>query len=198
MHRLLGALAIVILSLGWHVAEGFMLIDPMSAPTMKVTTSRLHNTLLHSINPNSSSASSGEQDSDSQHEPLDKINNNTNATIIDDFQFNLAASSPSSFLETSDDDLSWRVAKLRLEEQHTARLLKSRPRFLPYRECRKWVQAWSRWNSEDDWMAWIDTGEKRNAYIPSRPDAYYQSTGDWKGWAHFLGVDEDRKSDTFQ
>jgi hypothetical protein len=42
------------------------------------------------------------------------------------------------------EDLSWRVAKLRLEEANTRRFLKAMPRYLPYNECRKWVQAWSR------------------------------------------------------
>jgi len=49
------------------------------------------------------------------------------------------------------DDLDWRVAKLKLEEENTQRFLKARPRFLPYDECRKWVAAWSRWESEKEW-----------------------------------------------
>lgn len=64
------------------------------------------------------------------------------------------------------EDLNWRVEKLRLEEQNTQRFLKSQPRFLPYRECCKWVQAFGRWKSEKDWKEWIAMGEKRNAYIP--------------------------------
>jgi hypothetical protein len=88
-------------------------------------------------------------------------------------------------------DLSWRVAKVRLEEQNIARFLKARPRFLPYEDCRKWVQAWSRWETKEDWRHWISLGEKRNSYIPSNPDEYYEQTGDWRGWAHFLGMNED-------
>ena len=49
------------------------------------------------------------------------------------------------------EDLSWRVHKLRLEEENKKRFLKAKPRFLPYEECRKWVQAFSRWNSEKEW-----------------------------------------------
>ena len=50
------------------------------------------------------------------------------------------------------DDLNWRVEKLRLEEENTKRFLKSGPRFLPYEECRNWVQAWGhRWKSKEDW-----------------------------------------------
>ena len=64
------------------------------------------------------------------------------------------------------EDLNWRVEKLRLEEQNTQRFLKSRPRFLPYYECRRWVQAFGRWKTEEDWKEWISLGEKRNSYIP--------------------------------
>jgi hypothetical protein len=50
------------------------------------------------------------------------------------------------------DDLNWRVEKLRLEEANTKRFLKSGPRFLPYGECCKWVQAWgNRWQNEVEW-----------------------------------------------
>lgn len=50
------------------------------------------------------------------------------------------------------EDLHWRVEKLRLEEANTRRFLKAGPRFLPYEECRKWVQAWGqRWESASEW-----------------------------------------------
>jgi len=85
-------------------------------------------------------------------------------------------------------DLNWRVAKMRLEEANTRRFLKAGPRFLPYEECRKWVQAWSRWDCEEEWVSWINEGEKRNSYIPAMPDVYYGKRGEWLGWDHFLGV----------
>mmetsp|Transcript_13317 Transcript_13317/g.19595 ORF Transcript_13317/g.19595 Transcript_13317/m.19595 type:complete len:193 (-) Transcript_13317:61-639(-) len=86
-------------------------------------------------------------------------------------------------------EMDWRVAKLKLEEAHTRSFLKSGPRHLPYEECRKWVAAWNRWSSEEEWREWIDMGEKRNAYIPARPDEYYGRLGQWISWEHFLGVD---------
>jgi hypothetical protein len=53
------------------------------------------------------------------------------------------------------DDLNWRVQKLRLEEENKRRFLKAKPRFLPYQDCRLWVQAWgSRWTCERDWYAY--------------------------------------------
>lgn len=89
------------------------------------------------------------------------------------------------------DHLSWKLAKIRLEQENTKRFLKAGPRFLPYEECRNWVTAWNRWETEEDWKTWIREGEKRNAYIPARPDEYYGRLGKWKGWAHFLGREED-------
>jgi hypothetical protein len=50
------------------------------------------------------------------------------------------------------EDLNWRVQKLRLEEENKRRFLKAKPRFLPYDDCQRWVQAWGhRWTSEEDW-----------------------------------------------
>eukprot|EP00558_Chaetoceros_sp_UNC1202_P000624 CAMPEP_0197256052 /NCGR_PEP_ID=MMETSP1429-20130617/74064_1 /TAXON_ID=49237 /ORGANISM="Chaetoceros sp., Strain UNC1202" /LENGTH=176 /DNA_ID=CAMNT_0042719509 /DNA_START=186 /DNA_END=719 /DNA_ORIENTATION=- len=94
------------------------------------------------------------------------------------------------------EDLSWRVEKLRLEEANTARFLKARPRFLPYDECRKWVMAWGRWESEEEWRSWIEDGEKRNSYIPTRPDEYYVRMGQWRGWDHFLGLSSEGDDDS--
>jgi hypothetical protein len=49
-------------------------------------------------------------------------------------------------------DLDWRVEKMRLEEANIRRFLKAKPRFLPYEDCRKWVQAWGqRWLSAKEW-----------------------------------------------
>lgn len=86
-------------------------------------------------------------------------------------------------------DLAWRVQRLRLEEAHVQRFLKSGPKFLPYEQCRLWVQAWgNRWTSEHEWNQWIELGEKRNSYIPARPEEYYTKLGKWVSWDHFLGV----------
>ena len=49
------------------------------------------------------------------------------------------------------DDLYWRVEKLRLEESNIRRFLRAKPVYLPYEECCKWVQAFGRWTSEDEW-----------------------------------------------
>jgi len=84
-------------------------------------------------------------------------------------------------------DLAWRLEKVRLEERNKQRFLKAGPRHLRYEEARKWVIAFNRWDSEQEWNDWIAMGEKRNAYIPNRPDEYYQKQGKWISWDHFLG-----------
>jgi hypothetical protein len=33
-------------------------------------------------------------------------------------------------------------------------------------------------------------GEKRNAYIPARPNEYYGRLGQWISWDHFLSLDK--------
>ena len=126
-------------------------------------------------------------DEDSEDGILNDDNNNNNNDDENDNDI--------KFYEQVDTipDLSWRVEKLRLEEANTRRFLKSKPRFLPYDECRKWVMAWNRWDSEEEWKNWIDEGEKRNSYIPARPDEYYGRLGQWKGWDHFLGKEVDEK-----
>ena len=86
------------------------------------------------------------------------------------------------------EDLNWRIEKLRLEEANKKRFLTSGPRFLPYEECRKWVQAWGgRWDNQQEWQEWIEMGEKRNSYIPANPESYYTKLGQWISWDHFLG-----------
>lgn len=94
--------------------------------------------------------------------------------------------------EKSFSELQYNINKLRLEQQNTKRFLTAGPRFLPYKHCREWVVAWGgRWQNEKDWKDWIFEGEKRNSYIPARPDEYYTNRGEWISWDHFLGVVND-------
>jgi len=49
------------------------------------------------------------------------------------------------------------------------------------------LQAWNRWETQEQWEEWISLGEKRNSYIPSNPEEYYTRRGEgWKGWDDFL------------
>lgn len=145
------------------------------------SSSRLHSTMEDDTN-----EEEVQQNNNPNDEEYDQSNNNNN--VMDDAK-------DQDKIETIQEglvmlhDLNWRVEKLRLEEANTRRFLKSGPRFLPYEECRKWVIAFNRWHSEEEWRQWIMDGEKRNPYIPSYPDEYYGNRGEWKGWGHFLGVE---------
>ena len=85
------------------------------------------------------------------------------------------------------ESLFIRIARMRLEEEHTQRFIKSRPAKLPYKECKKWVQAQNMWHSKEDWYEWVEQCESLSAYIPSDPEAYFSHSGTWISWYDFLG-----------
>jgi len=58
-------------------------------------------------------------------------------------------------------------------------------RFLPFKDCCAWVQSHGMWSSQEEWEEWVNLGEELSPYIPTRPDEYYSSTGQWKGWQYF-------------
>lgn len=82
------------------------------------------------------------------------------------------------------DEGSWRVDKARLDEQWSKNIRKRRTRFLPFEAARQWARA-MHLETEEEWREWIRDGEKRNPYVPSKPDEVYQETG-WAGWHDFL------------
>lgn len=81
-----------------------------------------------------------------------------------------------------------RLFRTELEEQARRAILRRKRCFLPFDDCVKWVRAMGLWDNQEEWEEWIQMGEKRNPYIPSRPDQYYGKLGQWKGWAYFLGA----------
>jgi len=125
-----------------------------------------------------------DSEADDEEEDANRINSNSEEKELWGGDADLDSPSKTA------DDLSWKIAKIRLEQENTRRFLKAGPRFLPYDECRNWVKSWNRWDTEEDWKDWIREGEKRNAYIPARPDEYYARLGKWRGWSHFLGREE--------
>lgn len=69
------------------------------------------------------------------------------------------------------------------------RIKRRKPRYLAYDDAAKWVQRMGQWDTAEEWQGWIESGEKRNPYIPNKPVEYY---GDkWRGWDHFLNGIED-------
>lgn len=84
------------------------------------------------------------------------------------------------------DELSWRAAKVKLEEANTRSFLKRRPRKLKYEEARKWVQANLGPDSREEFFDLVANGNLRTPYIPKQPEDYYSRTGEWVSWDHFL------------
>ena len=80
--------------------------------------------------------------------------------------------------------LNERVDRARLNEQWSKSIMKRRPRFLPFDAARQWARA-MHLETEDDWREWIADGEKRNPYVPSKPDEVYSDSG-WLGFHDFL------------
>mmetsp|Transcript_83447 Transcript_83447/g.147454 ORF Transcript_83447/g.147454 Transcript_83447/m.147454 type:complete len:120 (-) Transcript_83447:61-420(-) len=68
-------------------------------------------------------------------------------------------------------------------------------RFLSFKDCCAWVQSQGMWSSQQEWEEWVNLGEELCPYIPTRPDEYYSSTGQWKGWQYFLCGTEGAEDD---
>ena len=76
-----------------------------------------------------------------------------------------------------------RVAKARLQHAHDRAVLKRKPRYLPFKESRRWARAmWMQ--NEIDWEDWLNDG-RRNPYVPSQPDVVYADSG-FSTWHDFL------------
>eukprot|EP00729_Bicosta_minor_P024922 gene24922-5538_t len=57
--------------------------------------------------------------------------------------------------------------------------------------------------SADDRKEWAHHGEDSmpgTRFMPAHPELVYRRTGEWKGWAHFLGQDtaENRAQDALE
>jgi len=89
--------------------------------------------------------------------------------------------------------LSVIIARRKLEERHTRDFLTSKPRHFSYKMCRDWVHAQNygghRWKNKREWDEWIDMGEGKSFYIPSRPEEYYTNCVTWVSWDDFLGIE---------
>ena len=67
------------------------------------------------------------------------------------------------------EDLSWRVAKLRLEESNTRRFLKSKPIKLPYDQSSKWIRYNYSPKTKEEFKRLFADGELKNVYISKQP-----------------------------
>lgn len=97
----------------------------------------------------------------------------------------LRASARSVAMASSGNELDmWRIERARLQEGYVRELLRRPRRYLPFVEARRWARAmW--FTDADDWLAMLERGEKRNPYLPRRPDVYYADKG-WVSWHDFF------------
>ncbi len=98
------------------------------------------------------------------------------------------AREPDGMLREIANDM--RFGRARLELLHTMSIVRRKPKFLAYNRARRWAARLGI-ASAAEWREWISMGEKRNTYIPSRPDEYYSELGVWRGWDHWLGLDDE-------
>lgn len=85
------------------------------------------------------------------------------------------------------EDLSWRVAKARLEEEASKRsFLKRKPIKLSYEQSQKWIQRNWAIKTKEEFNDLVANGNLRTPYISKRPEEYYGERGEWISWDHYL------------
>ena len=85
------------------------------------------------------------------------------------------------------EDLSWRVAKARLEEEVSKRsFLKRKPVKLSYEQSQKWIQRNWAIKTKEEFYDLVANGNLRTPYISKRPEEYYGERGEWVSWDHYL------------
>lgn len=84
------------------------------------------------------------------------------------------------------DELSWRVAKVRLEEAAKPKYLKSKPLKLSYEVSQKWIQRNWGPKTKQEFEDLVANGNLRTPYISKRPEEYYGERGEWISWDHYL------------
>ena len=89
-----------------------------------------------------------------------------------------------------ESEITHKIKKQKLEENWRTGFLRSGARFLSYENCRAWVKSQNMWHSKEDWVDWINMGEKNVSIVPSDPEKVYKKQGTWISWDHFLDVEE--------
>mmetsp|Transcript_29614 Transcript_29614/g.61663 ORF Transcript_29614/g.61663 Transcript_29614/m.61663 type:complete len:190 (+) Transcript_29614:114-683(+) len=95
------------------------------------------------------------------------------------------------------DEISWRVAKVRLEEANIQRLLRRKPIKLDYETSRRWIQMNWAPKTKEEFFDLVANGNLRTPYISKNPEEYYGERGEWISWDHYLlGSLDDGKNET--
>ena len=95
---------------------------------------------------------------------------------------------------SNNDDISWRVVKLQLEEANTRRFLKAKPIKLDYTTSSTWICKNYDISTKKEFMDLVANGQLRTPYISKDPETYYGVRGQWISWDHYLGVGMNKKS----
>jgi hypothetical protein len=95
---------------------------------------------------------------------------------------------------SNNDDISWRIAKLQLEEANTRRFLKAKPIKLDYTTSSTWICKNYDISTKKEFMDLVANGQLRTPYISKDPETYYGVRGQWISWDHYLGVGMNKKS----
>lgn len=85
------------------------------------------------------------------------------------------------------EELSWRVAKVRLEEANTKRFLNRKPLKMSYLQSRQFIQRnWGPIRTRKEFEDLVSNGDLKTPYISKRPEEYYGRRGEWISWEHYL------------
>lgn len=95
---------------------------------------------------------------------------------------------------SNNDDISWRIAKLQLEEANTRRFLKAKPIKLDYTTSSTWICKNYDISTKKEFMDLVANGQLRTPYISKDPETYYGVRGQWISWDHYLGVGMNKQS----
>lgn len=113
-----------------------------------------------------------------EEEENDETNNNPTTPSSSDKE--------SSKDNNKNDDISWRITKLRLEEANTRQILSRKPLKLPYAQSQKWIQLNYGPKTQEEFEQLVMDGDIKNVYISKRPEEYYGARGEWISWDHYL------------
>jgi len=98
--------------------------------------------------------------------------------------------------ESRKEEIQVETTRQALEDQHTRSFLKRRPKKLPYKQARLWVQKNLGPDTQEEYEDLVENGNLRTPYIPKRPEEYYTTTNDWISWDDYLkGTDDDDGDD---
>ena len=90
---------------------------------------------------------------------------------------------PEELDEASMTELRLRMSRESLENRYRTSVTRRKRAWLPYDAAAAWARRLGL-ATEDDWRDWLEQGEGRSSYVPSKPAEVYAAA--WVSWRHFL------------